>query len=806
MSSVVGIDLGTDYIKIGIAKPGSSFQIVEDESGKRKFPAVIGFDTTQRLFGNAAMGMSLRKPNSVIFNVKKLIGKPFTDELRDYFHSHGLLYSIEPNERFSSSITIPDQGTFAAEELLAMLLEYCVHLGKIQAQTKISGVVIAIPPYFTQSQRQAIIDAANIAEINLLSLVNDNTAAGLQYGIDKVFVGNETAEIVLMYNMGAETTSATVLKYAPMTVYSRFSNKTIGSVEVIGYGYNEAFGGNHFDRVLVNMFVEEFGRKHGQIDSLRTNEKAMMKLRQMAKRVKEILSINEEYAVYIESLLNDIDFSMVVKKEVFVKNCEHLVSSVPRPILSALEMANIPLVEVSSFVLIGGGVRVPYVKEILKNEFGLTTFNLNLNGDESIALGSTIVAANISSSFRVRQFGMADMIPNPIGIRIASITGEEVDKTTVLFEYPVSVPSRPKKVSLAVTGDIKVFLYFISNGTSDGTSCDFREDYHQFLIAGIQEKVDELTTKAKVVLGVGKTTIGFQVGPDGIAIVTDAKVAIDVMKAAKNSTQNESLSNSSEGSLENATSSETLRFKLRVSRLQTSADGCLQIMDDADIRGSREKLRVWTERDQSAIRIGEVLNSLEAFIYSTRDRVSDDENLRLVSTGSDLESLSALLTEVEDWLYDNEEEESVEKYSKELDKLTSLTDPMFLRVRELTARPAAIENGKALIAQIKNKLSGTLDWLPETDKETMAQKISAYQEWLAGKLVLQEKLAPHDELIVLSNDIEKELDKLRLFYTVLQRRVKPPPPKVDLNATQNSTTANSSTANSTTKDVEHDEL
>lgn len=222
-SAVSSIDLGAEWLKVAVVnlKPGQSpISVAINEMSKRKSPALVAFQDGTRLVGEEAAGIAARYPDKVYSQVRDLIGKP-VDYVKKFLSSLYLPYYVVEDSRGAVGIKIDDGVTvYSAEELVAMVLSYGLHLAEFHSKVPIKDAVVTVPPYFGQAERRGLLQAAQLAGINVLSLINEHSGAALQYGIDKNF-SNESRHVIF-YDMGSSST------YAALVYFSAYNAKEYG--------------------------------------------------------------------------------------------------------------------------------------------------------------------------------------------------------------------------------------------------------------------------------------------------------------------------------------------------------------------------------------------------------------------------------------------------------------------------------------------------------------------------------------------------------------------------------------------------
>ena len=433
----ISIDFGSEFIKVSSVRPGAgSYHIVVDEQSKRKVPAVVSFEGGERHFGNGATQLTMRKPKETYWFAHRLLGKSFTAPEVAAFREQGWPYElVEVEGRGSVGVrhTAFNGSTvvYTAEELVAMSLEHIVKISEADAETFLSGATLTVPPFFSQSERQALLDAADLAGLNVYALLNENTAAAIQYGIDRRY-DNETApHTILLYNMGSTSTKASVVTFAARQVKDGRKNKTEGGLEVLSVGYDARLGGQHFETVLVDHITAEVNaqlKAKGKSDDVRQHPKAFAKIRSAADKAKNVLSANQDTHIHLPSLLHDTDFKLHVTREQFYALSKHLLDRVAQPIVDALADANLTAAELHSVAIVGGGVRIPAVQAAIKAATGQSLLTQSLNGDEAMAMGAEFKSIELSKQFKTRGFTVEDITPYGVNVRIENLPLEGEDE------------------------------------------------------------------------------------------------------------------------------------------------------------------------------------------------------------------------------------------------------------------------------------------------------------------------------------------------------------------------------------------
>ena len=443
-------------------------------------------------------------------------------------------YPIVPSyNETRSGVSLAVDGTdFTPEELVAMVLQHAKDITAAFGVDKVKDVVLTVPSFFTQHERRALLDAALLANLNVLAMIDENTAAALHFGIDRI---DEEAKNVVFYNMGASALQVSVVKYHSYEkMESKFSKKgkTVGSFEVLGKASDPTLGGLAFDARIVDHMAEEFNgiwdkaRGDGQKKDVREIPRAMAKLRVQANKVKHVLSANSDFPIFIDALHDDVNYESHLSRSSFNEICKDLLDRATAPITEALAAANVTLDGVDMIELIGGGMRVPRVQEAISSVLGEDLqLGMHINSDESMALGAAFHGANVSTAFRVRHVGMTDINPFPIHVDLVNLEeeeGQEEDwsKSTTLFKANGKVGV---KKTIAFTHDSDI-LCGVDYEESDALPASTELSIERYNVTGVAEFAKEMAEKD---LAKPKVSLQFELSTSGIASLIKAEAIVE---------------------------------------------------------------------------------------------------------------------------------------------------------------------------------------------------------------------------------------------------------------------------------------
>lgn len=290
---------------------------------------------------------------------------------------------------------------FTATQLCSMFFSKVKATASAELKLPVSDIVISVPPWFTDAQRRSIMDAAEIAGLKLLRLINDTTATALGYGITKLDLpsAEEKPRRVAFIDIGHSNYLCSIVEFKK------------GELAVKSTAWDRHFGGRDFDKALVDHFAKEFKEKY-KID-IKTNPKAHVRVAAAAEKMKKILSANAQAPISIESLMNDVDVQGMMKREELEELLQPLLERATGPLEQALAEAKLKIEDIDAVEMVGGCTRVPSLKERISKYFQ-KPLSFTLNQDEAVARGCAFSCAILSPVFRVRDFSVHDIVNYPI--------------------------------------------------------------------------------------------------------------------------------------------------------------------------------------------------------------------------------------------------------------------------------------------------------------------------------------------------------------------------------------------------------
>lgn len=328
----------------------------------------MAFTDTERLVGDAAKDQAARNPENTVFDAKRLIGRRFDEETVQSDIKHWPFTVKGKQGKPVVEVEVKgEKREFNAEEISAMVLQKMKETAEAVLGHSVRDAVITVPAYFNDSQRQATKDAATIAGLNAIRIINEPTAAALAYGLDK---GITDEKNILIFDLGGGTFDVSILSIAEGSIF-----------EVKSTAGDTHLGGEDFDSRVLQHFMTEFKRKTGK--DISSNPRAIRRLRTACERAKRTLSSSTEATVEVDSLFDGTDFYSKITRARFEELCADLFRKTLEPVEKALRDAKTDKGRIDEVVLVGGSTRIPKIQKLLKEFFNGKVRIITLDNDEN---------------------------------------------------------------------------------------------------------------------------------------------------------------------------------------------------------------------------------------------------------------------------------------------------------------------------------------------------------------------------------------------------------------------------------------
>ncbi|XWS74632.1 hypothetical protein CRYUN_Cryun01aG0015000 [Craigia yunnanensis] len=841
-SAVSSIDLGSDWLKVAVVnlKPGQSpITVAINEMSKRKSPALVAFQSETRLLGEEAAGIVARYPDKVFSNLRDMIGKPYQDVKR-FSDSMYLPFDIVEDSRGAARIRVSDDVSYSVEELLGMILKYAANLAEFHSKVTVKDAVVSVPPYFGQAERKGLMKAAELAGINVISLINEHSAAALQYGIDKDF--SNGSRHVIFYDMGSSSTYAALVYYSAYTAKEFGKTVSVNQFQVKDVRWDSELGGQNMELQLVEYFADEFNKQVGNGVDVRKYPKAMAKLKKQVKRTKEILSANTAAPISVESLYDDRDFRSTITREKFEELCGDLWDKSLIPVKELLKHSGLQADDIYAVELIGGATRVPKLQVTLQEYFGRKDLDKHLDADEAIVLGAALHAANLSDGIKLnRKLGMVDGSSYSF---VVELDGPDLSKdgATRLLLVP-RMKKLPSKIfkSFNHSKDFEVSLaYDHEDLLPPGLSSPV---FAQYAVSGLTDAAEKYSSRN--LSSPIKTSLHFSLSRSGILSLGQAEAVIQISEwievpkrnltventtsaspnisvdvGTKNTSEESNNSLDSDGGISNASNSSVEEpstmdlgterklkkrtFKIPLKIVEKTVGPGMSLSKEF-FSDAKRKLEALDKKDAERRRTAELKNNLEEYIYATKEKLETSEEFEKISPIDERQSVIKKLDEVQEWLYTDGEDATATEFQERLNLLKATADPIFFRFKELAARPAAVEVARQYLTELQQTIRGwetDKPWLPKDRVDELLVNMDKFKTWLDEKEAEQKRTSGFSTPVFTSEEVYEKVFSLQDKAASI-KRIPKPKPKVE-KPIKNETEMNSKNAKNSDSTPEKD--
>mmetsp|Transcript_42470 Transcript_42470/g.99652 ORF Transcript_42470/g.99652 Transcript_42470/m.99652 type:complete len:833 (-) Transcript_42470:68-2566(-) len=793
-SAVVGIDIGAHTSYVAYVGKGV-VDLVQNEVSQRATSSLVGFTQRERLLGDAALAQVKSNSKNSCRNFKHLLGRKVDsdDVQKEHFWSTSPLVASEDGYTGYSVNYKGEQRVFSATQITAMYLTKLREVTEKWCQAKVADVVISVPSDFTDVQRQALLDAASIAGMSVLRLMNEHTATALAYGIYRSNdFDPEKPMTVAFCSLGHSVFSVTIVQFVR------------GKLQII-CEKSDKVGGRDMIECLMKEFGAQFEKKHG-MDPM-GNKKSAFKMEEAVLKTMKTLSANSEAPVNVECLMEDYDFASNVMRDDFEKMCAPMMDRVKAVLDGALAASGMTTEQIDSVEIIGGACRVPWFKKMCSEAFGGKELSTTMNADESVARGCALQAAILSPLYKVRDFKVEDTAT--FGINVgwmgssadaeASKDGaEEGDvqmgggegeyKTATVFPagsamnllkmltfyrkapfevkaeysdpqllkpgigkdlgtYKVELPTQPEAKKVKVKAKLSL------HGTFQIESATL-----------LEEEEYEETVKEKKELPAEEAPASPEPAKDGDEAMPEADG-----EAAEEKKEKKEPEKKYEWIEVVKKKKRTKRTDLKITTTGIPGLPSNILQKQMDEEGAMQAdMREIIETDEKR-------NDLEGYILTMRDKIAESGTYGAYIASADREKFSSDLMKAEDWLYDNFDATKMQ-YVEKLEELKLTGDVVAWRAKEDEMRTEWIAALTGTINNYRSAASTPGDRYGHIAAEKLATVVKAcgdLEAWLTDMKAKQEKVAKHEKPVLICADMEKKNQELARAADEVLKEPKP---------------------------------
>lgn len=471
---IIGIDLGTTNSVVAVME-GNEVKVIANQEGNRLTPSVVAFtDKGDRLVGDPAKRQAVTNPRRTIYSIKRFMGR----RRKEVSSEEKLVpYKIVGGPEEPAKVDI-DGKAYTPPEISAMILRKLKEAAEAYLGHRVSKAVVTVPAYFNDAQRQATLEAAQIAGFDTewdlvdpagkktkmrMRIINEPTAASLAYGLEK-----KANEKIAVFDLGGGTFDISILDVGD------------GVFEVKGVNGDTHLGGDDFDQVIIDFIADEFKRDNG-ID-LRKDQMSLQRLKEAAERAKKDLSQQATTDINLPFITADASgpkhLQMSLSRSKLEQLVDPLIEKCRGPVLKALADAKMKPGEVDEIVLVGGMTRMPKVQWLVKDIFGKEGHR-GVNPDEVVAIGAAIQGAQLLLGSKSEVL-LVDVTPLSLGLETLG------GRLTRLIERNTSIPTEKTQVFSTASDNQPAVTISVFQGESEIAKSASNRQLGEFNLEGIR--------------------------------------------------------------------------------------------------------------------------------------------------------------------------------------------------------------------------------------------------------------------------------------------------------------------------------
>lgn len=789
--SVVGLDIGLQNCVIAAAGRGG-VDVILNGNSNRLNPAMVTFDESRRMGEDVSGSTSISKFKTTIKNMKRLIGLAFDDPRaqsemkRVPFECFPISHSSggPPSIGVKSSNGDGEDAIIPIEQVLGMVVH---HMGMIAAQkasessTSNSTVaadlfpqdwVIAIPPYYTDAQRRAVLNGCQIVGIpGVQRLMHENTATALAYGIFKDIRKQFTKEEptnVMFIDMGASAFTVTIAAFEP------------GKLTIKACNFDVTVGGRDFDDVIGNWIAEKFVEKYGKKlpSAPQSKPKVMLKILAAAEKAKKTLSPQgvKEASINLECLMEDLDFNIMFKATDYETMSAPLLAKLEEPIKKTLAEAKLTPADLSSVEIVGGSTRIGFLKKKLLDILGVETMSTTMNADESVSRGAALQSAILSPRFKVLPYEIIEYGTFPVkfawdedkdqGMQVDTEGTELPASSVTMFGRGLNFPV-VRRVTLKRDGEFKVSASYDDSAKTYGLESGATQDISNWTIkapAGEEKKI-RINVKQDI---------------HGIVQMSSTQMVEEIEEEEPAPAAKEGDAKAGEEAKEGEAPAPAEKKK-KVKRTN------LDYTESKPLEWTVDEIAKFTQAETALRNIDRVVketsdmrNKLESYIYNMRDKITMNSSLGAYATEAEKNEFVKKNEETENWLYEDGFDAQKDVLAEKFGELEKLGNPVEKRAEEAKARPNAVASLQKNVDKHKKWLADAqanenFAHITEEEFGTCHKKCDEVSNWLYEMLDKQGSLAQNVDPAFCVADVNSKNKGLSNVCSPIVHKPKPKP-------------------------------
>ena len=764
--SVAGIDFGNLSLLIGQTSKGGVDVILNDASNRQTATAV-SIDGKQRHIGDSGAAMARSNMKNTITGMKLLVGRQFDDpdvqeELKNYN------FNAVKLDNGGVGINVMYNGedkVVPVEHFMAMMLVKAKQISfGANNGVNLADSVLAVPNWFTESQRRGVLYSCQIADVNCLKVAHESALIALSYGIfksaKKLFSETEPCHMMFV-DIGYTGYTVTIVDFIQE------------NMKVLATVCDRYIGGRYFDKEIVEFLAEEFEKKTKI--NVRNNKKALLKLYAAAEKAKKTLSpagVNEA-VVNVECLAEDIDLSAKLTRDEFESRIASIIGRLQAPIDQALTEAGLTKEQIHECEILGGSTRINIVKKTLGEILGLDANAMNyglkttMNADEAVARGGALQCAMVSSRLKVKPFNIIDRLYYGVIATYADDEDASKSKSAALYTRGDELPHKARRLVFKnKRADFDITLSYDEKSSENLPAGEskflgkYKIKYPATLTAGLD---------VRVTFGLDKNNISYLVSAEAME-----EVPAEESKEAKEEKEGEAKEDAK--TEEKKDEGKETEIKKKFKKVALEFEVQLPGLSEKAVKDSIELEASMFFEDKLITETADRRNDLESYIYAIRDRLVGD--LKEYGKPEEIKTFSEKVDVAENWLYDEGYDVTKQEYVRKLDDLKSSGQSIMTRFEEAKGRDTAIENLKKQIEMCKSftsKYDESTEHITEEERDKIRNEVKNVEAWMYDMMGKQGDLKKSDDVVLTCASINTKRQGIHTLAHPIMRKPKPAP-------------------------------
>ncbi|GFS55381.1 heat shock 70 kDa protein 4L [Trichonephila inaurata madagascariensis] len=752
--SAVGIDFGNETCYVAVARAGGLETITNDYS-QRATPSYVAFGPTCRELGTSAKNKVITNLKNTISGFKRLIGKKYQDRALQHELSY-LPYEIHelPNGSVGVKVSyLGNDSIFTVQQIAAMLLTKLKDITEAACKNKVTDCVISVPVFYNDAERRAMLDVCKIANLNVLRLLNETTAVALAYGFYRQDLSDTKPKRVVFVDIGHSAVQSSVCEFFQ------------GRLKVLCSTWDFCVGGRDVDNCMVRHFSQEFKTKYNL--NVLSNQRAIIRLLQECEKLKKNLSANPQVLpLNIECFMDDKDVSSSLGRDKLEELCADTFRRIEEVFKRLLHETGLTPNDIHCVELVGGSTRIPAIKNIIKNIFGMEP-STTLNQDEAVARGCALQAAMLSPGVKVRDFHITDVQPYTIKLMWTLAKNEKGEIEAYQRNHPVPFS---KLLTFFRREDFVLNAFYFPG-----------KENESFIGSFAIKNVHQLPSGESV-----KIIIKLRINIHGIFQVCSAVIA------DKDSKENISLDQKTEDLLDSKPKNAVIspdpivseekknffslkKHKRTPQEIELQIDSKVPQLSESEIKTFIESEMKMIHQDSSEEKRINAKNSVEEYVYDMRSKLSDE--LKQYIDKQEYDDFLHKLNQTEEWIYDEDQNEA--EYKEKLSELKSMADPVFERKFGYERKSFLLEEFHNMLVNAKNILKAFMSGdemyshIEPKDMEQVQRIVDENEQWLQLQLKSLEELKMQENYPVSIENIVSQKEKLKEAIFPILNKPKP---------------------------------